>query len=185
MRSRAEKLAYTGLLTALALIFSYLESFLPPPLPLPGFKLGLGNLVVLFAAYFLSLPHAALISLLRVLVTGLLFGSPTGFFFSLSGAAFAFLTLIFSKKILGKRVTFIGVSALSAAAFNTGQLLAASLLYQSLSLLGYLAALLAASAILGALTGCLLNLSAGRLARLFSVGLPFLSKGGEPSSKEP
>ena len=170
---RAERLAYLGLFTALALVFSYLEHLLPLPLPLPGFKLGLCNLVVMFCAFRLSLWDAALLSFLRVLLTALLFGGVTSFLFSFFGATLAFLSLVFSKKLLYGKLSFIGVSALSAAAFNIGQLLAASLLYHSFAPFSYLAILLVASVVLGSALGLLMNLLANRLTLL-----PITQKGG-------
>jgi len=160
---RVKRVSALGLLTALALILSYLESLLPLPLMLPGFKLGLCNIVVLFCAYRLSLGDAAILSLIRVLVTSFLFGNITGFLFSLFGAFFAFLAIVLSKMLLSKQLSFVGVSVLSAAAFNFGQILAASLLYASLAVFDYLPLLLVASAIFGGAVGLLLNLIFDRM----------------------
>ena len=160
---RVRRLALLGLLTALALILSYLESFLTLPLALPGFKLGLCNVVVLFCAYRLSLFDAALLSLTRVLATSLLFGNITGFLFSLFGAVLAFAAIVFAKTLLAEKLSFVGVSVLSAAAFNFGQILAASLLYASLAVFDYLPWLLVASAIFGGAVGLLLNLIFDRM----------------------
>ena len=162
---RVKRLSHLALLTALALIFSYLESLVPLPMMLPGFKLGLCNVVVLFCAYRLSLWDAAILSLVRVLVTALLFGNVTGFLFSLFGAFFAFLAIVFAKTLLLKQLSFVGVSVLSAAAFNFGQILAASLLYASVSVFAYLPLLLVASAIFGGAVGLLLNLIFDRLGK--------------------
>ena len=162
---RVRRLASLGLLTALALILSYLESLVPLPLMLPGFKLGLCNSVVLFCAYRLSLWDAALLSLVRVLTTALLFGNLTGFLFSLFGAFFAFLAIVCAKTLLSQKLSFVGVSVLSAAAFNFGQILAASLLYASLSVFSYLSLLLVASAVFGGVVGLLLNLMFDRLEK--------------------
>lgn len=160
---RAKRLSSLGLLTALALILSYLESFLPLPVMLPGFKLGLCNVVVLFCAFLLSLWDAALLSLVRVVVTSLLFGNITSFLFSLFGAALAFLAIALAKTFLSNKLSFVGVSVLSAAAFNVGQILAASLLYASFSVFSYLSLLLVASAIFGGVVGLLLNLIFDRI----------------------
>ncbi len=167
---RVKRISSLGLLTALALILSYLESFLPLPMMLPGFKLGLCNVVVLFCAYRLSLWDAAILSLIRVLITSLLFGNVTGFLFSLFGAVFAFVAIVFAKTLLSKRLSFVGVSVLSAAAFNFGQILAASLLYASVSVFSYLALLLVASAIFGGAVGLLLNLIFDRLGNAIKEG---------------
>ena len=106
-----------------------------------------------------------MLSLARVILTALLFGSPTGFLFSLFGATLAFGSIVFSKKLLKEKVTFLGVSALSASAFNLGQILAAALLYGTFSVFGYLPLLLVASALFGSVTGVLLNLLYRRFSR--------------------
>lgn len=168
---RVKRLSHLALLTALALIFSYLESLVPLPMMLPGFKLGLCNVVVLFCAYRLSLWDAAILSLVRVLVTALLFGNVTGFLFSLFGAIFAFLAIVFAKTLLLKQLSFVGVSVLSAAAFNFGQILAASLLYASVSVFSYLPLLLVASAVFGGAVGLLLNLIFDRLGKGIKEGV--------------
>lgn len=168
---RVRRLAFLGVLTALALMLSYLEALLPLPLPLPGFKLGLCNVVVLFCAYRLTLWDAALLSLVRVLVTSLLFGNVTSFLFSLFGAFFAFFAVLLAKTLLAQTLSFVGVSVLSAAAFNLGQILAASLLYQSLSVFSYLSLLLVASAIFGGAVGLLLNLIYDRLSKGWKEGI--------------
>lgn len=162
---RVKRVSTLGLLTALALILSYLESFLPLPMMLPGFKLGLCNVVVLFCAYRLSLVDAAILSLIRVVVTSLLFGNLTGFVFSLFGAFFAFLAIVFAKTLFSKYLSFVGASVLSAAAFNLGQILAAALLYSSVSVFSYLAPLLVASAVFGGAVGLLLNFIFDRLGK--------------------
>ena len=168
---QVNRLARLGLFTALALILSYLESFLPLPLPLPGFKLGLCNIVVLFCAYSLSLCDALVLSMVRVFVMSLLFGNLTGFLFSLFGAVFAFLAIVFAKKTLSSKLSFVGVSVLSASAFNIGQIVAASVIYQSLLLFDYLPLLLVASAVFGCAVGLLLNLVYDRLGKSVKEGL--------------
>ena len=168
---RVKRVSSLGLLTALALILSYLESLLPLPVMLPGFKLGLCNVVVLFCAYRLSLWDAAVLSLIRVLVTSLLFGNITGFLFSLFGAVLAFVAIVLAKTLLSKSLSFVGVSVLSAAAFNLGQILAAALLYTSFSVFSYLPLLLVASAVFGGAVGFFLNLIFDRLGKGMKEGV--------------
>lgn len=164
-RLQGKRLAFLGVFLALAMIFSYLEHLLPIPMPIPGFKLGLCNVIVLFVAYRMGLFEGAVLSLARVLLSALLFGSPTGFFFSLMGATLAYGVIILAKRSLSKRVSFVGASVLSASAFNLGQILAACILYSDLTPLGYLPYLLFASAIFGTLTGWLTNLVSSRLEK--------------------
>lgn len=142
---------------SVALILSFVESFLPPAvLPLPGFKIGLANLAILAVFYRTeNLANAAVISLCRVLITFVLFGNVTSFLFSLCGGVLVLAMLALVSRVRG--FSFIGVSVLCAAAHNCGQLLAAVLLTGT-AVLAYTPALFAASAFYGTVNGILLNL---------------------------
>ena len=164
---RLRRLCICGISVTAAMILSYLEILLPLQLllPLPGFKLGLANTVtvLLFAAH--SRRDAAVVSAVRILLMGLLFGSPVSLFFSVCGGILAFLSLLLAARLL-RRCSHVGVCVLCAAAHNLGQLLAAMLLFGTELLLSYLPLLLIAAVISGTLTGILLNLAMPRLQRL-------------------
>ena len=104
---KASKVAQYGLLTALALVLSYLES-LVPPLGVPGVKLGLPNLAVVFALYRLGFKDACAISLVRVVLVALLFGNGAALAYSIAGAALS-LALMGLLKRTGK-FSSVGVS---------------------------------------------------------------------------
>ena len=94
----SKKIAYCGMLTALAMIFSYVESLIPLSIGIPGIKLGLANLVVLSALYFMR-PHEVLaVSAARILLTGFLFGNGISIIYSLAGGMLSFLVMFFLKK---------------------------------------------------------------------------------------
>ena len=162
--NRTRRVACNAVFIALAMMLSYLEFLLPlqAMLPLPGFRLGLANLAITVAFCLLSPLDAALISLIRVALTSLLFGSVTSFYFSLLGALFSYLTLFLLSKI-GRRCSFLGVSVLCAMAHNGGQLLAAVTLFGSSLLFSYLPMLLLASVLYGGIVGVLLNLCMPKL----------------------
>lgn len=146
-----------ALCTALALVLSYLESLLPAP-GVPGVKLGLANLAVLFALYRLGFKEAAAVSLLRVLLVSLLFGHILSFWYSLAGAA-----LSLAGMALAKRCGCFGVTAVSVTGgvlHNAGQLLAARLLLGE-TVLAYLPWLIAS----GTVTGAAIGLAGGLLLR--------------------
>ncbi len=153
---RTVRLAADAAFLSLALVLSFVESFLPAAvLPLPGFKIGLANLAILAAFYRTGrLADAAVISLCRCLVTFLLFGNPTGLLFSLCGGALVLVMLGLLRRVRG--LSFVGISVLCALAHNLGQLTAAVLL-TGWAVLAYLPALLAASAFYGTINGVLLN----------------------------
>lgn len=160
------RLCVDGICVTVAMMLSYLEVLIPMELflPLPGFKLGLANTVTLLAFVLLSKRDAAIISALRILLMGILFGSVTSFFFSAMGGFLAYLALLLASVLL-RRCSYWGVSVFAAAAHNLGQLGAAALLFGSTVFLSYLPVLLFAALLSGSLTGLLLNLAVPRLER--------------------
>lgn len=161
---RVRRLAEDSALVCAALLLSFVEAVIPiAALPIPGFKLGLANIAILLTAYRCSVGDAAVVSLARILLTFLFFGSPTSLIFSLSGGILvvAVLTLLKLTKSSPK-FSFIGISVLCAAAHNFGQLIAA-LALTGHAVLSYLPALAAASLIYGTLTGVILNALPDRL----------------------
>ena len=88
--SRTRRLAYSALLAALALIFSYVEVLIPFNFGIPGVKLGIANLVVIIALYYLGPRYAFTINMIRVIVAGLLFSGLFGCLYSLAGALLSF-----------------------------------------------------------------------------------------------
>ena len=91
---RTKKLTTLSLLTALALIFSFVESQLPPLTAVPGVKMGLPNVVVVFALYKLGWREAAGLSLVRVVLVSVLFGTAASFLYSLAGAVLSFAGMV-------------------------------------------------------------------------------------------
>ena len=159
------RLCIDAVLLTAAMMLSYLEALLPTALiPLPGFKLGLANVVITLAFSLIGKRDAAIISALRIALMGLLFGTVSSFFFSAMGGLLAYLSLLLASRLL-LRCSYVGVSVLCAVAHNLGQLLAAVCLFGASLLLSYLPILLFAALLSGALTGCLLNLSVPTLKR--------------------
>ena len=164
--NRVHRLTLDAAFLALAMGLSYLEYLLPiaSVIPLPGFRLGLANLVVMLAFYLLSPLDAAFISTLRILLSGLLFGSVTALYFSALGGLCSFFVLLLLY-LLRAKCSFIGASILSASAHNAGQILAAATLYGALVARSYLPYLLFASIFYGGLLGFLSNLLLRRLQK--------------------
>ncbi len=174
MELRIKRLVYDAVFLSCALMLSYLEFAIPPLLPIPGLKLGLCNLIIMLVARTVSLWDAAIISLLRVACTALLFGSVTSFWFSLIGACLAWLVLLLCTG-RGCPFSIIGVSVLSAAAHQLGQILAACAIFSTFTfLVTYLPILLLVSMLTGSLTGWLVHLLSPRftfLSNLFKKGI--------------
>ena len=122
---KTKKVALTAMCIALAMILSYVESLLPSP-GVPGVKLGLANLVVIFALYKLGWGEAAGISLLRVFLVSLLFGHAASLMYSAAGAALSLLGMILLKKT--GRLSCVAVSVIGGVLHNVGQILTAWLL---------------------------------------------------------
>ena len=166
--ARLRRLCRNAVLVALAMIFSFVEHLLP--LPLPGVKLGLANVVITAVFYLVSPLDAAVISLLRILLSALLFGSPVSFFFSLSGGLIAYLALLLCNPFYNRFFSFIGVSVLAATGHHLGQIFAAAITYGSGVVFTYLPWLLLAGIVTGVLTGTVLNLLAPRWKMLSKRG---------------
>ena len=165
------RICIDAMLCVLAMMLSYIEAILPLNLllPIPGFRLGLAN-VIIVAVFCLFKPIDAFAVLsVRILLMGLLFGSPTSLYFSAMGGIFSFAVLMFAK-YLCKNCSFIGVSILCAAAHNTGQVIAAVTIFDAALITTYLPALLLASAIYGGIVGVLLNLLLPRLQKTMVRG---------------
>lgn len=148
-------IAYLGLLLTLALILSYVESLIPIFVSVPGVKLGLANLVVLICLYAYPPKYAFLISIMRVILAGLLFGSMFSILYSLAGAFFSLIIMIFAKKAL--KMGVLGVSVLGGIFHNMGQLLVAMAVVSNYRI-GYLFPYLLLSGIItGAVIGFISN----------------------------
>ena len=142
-----------GILLALALLLSYVEVLLPLSIGIPGVKLGLANLASLVCLYLFGIRRAALLSVLRIVLTGFLFGNMAAILHSLSGAALSRTAAALAKRSGG--FSELGVSVLGAVFHNLGQLIVASLVVQNRGLFWYFPLLLLAGVIMGALIGLL------------------------------
>lgn len=148
-----QKTAYMGLFTAIAIIFGYVETLIPVFAGIPGIKLGLANLSVLFILERYSLQEAALVSAVRILVIGFLFGNMFSILYSLAGAALSLTVMVLVKKYTDFSIPFISVAG--GITHNVGQLLVAMILVGNTSLLYYVPALLVSGVITGLLIGWL------------------------------
>lgn len=148
---KTEKIAYLGLLTALALIASYIELLIPLPIGIPGVKLGLANLVIVWALYSLKPGEALAVNGMRILLVGFLFGNLSMILYSLSGAALSFLCMYLAKR--SEVFSVVGVSLIGGVFHNVGQLIAAMLVLETVSLVYYGPVLLLSGLLTGFLIG--------------------------------
>ena len=168
-RARIARVSLDAVLLCLALVMSYVELFIPLNLiiPLPGFKLGFANIIVMLAFFIISPKDAAIISLLRVTLSSLLFGNAMSFGFSVAGATLSLMGLYLARRFLSKRLSFVGISLLSASLHNLGQTIVASIFYGGAVMLSYLPILLIASVVFGAVVGFVVNASMPRLDKIY------------------
>ena len=157
---KTKQLTTGAILAALALALSYVEGMFPLPVPLPGFKLGLANIVTLFALYTLDAPSALAILLVRVLLGAMFAGNASALIYSLLGGFAAMAVMIALSRARGLSV--YGVSIGGAAAHNIGQVAAAMLTLGNAAPTAYLPVLLVVAVFSGALTGLICSLLLGR-----------------------
>ena len=173
--NKTQRLVRAALLTALALGLSWMERFIPLQLlvPLPGIKLGLANLVTLFALYFLGGRMALAILCVRCLLGSLFGGGVTAFCFSITGGLLALAVMAAARRL--PVLSVYGVSILGAAAHHVGQILVAVALLRSGYVVAYLPFLLLVAIATGFLTGAI---SSALFRAMLAADLPFLSQGG-------
>lgn len=156
MKSRV---AYFGVFTALALIFSYVETLIPINFGVWGMKLGLANLIIVIALYKRGTGEAFLLSVVRVLLSGFLFGNYFSIIYSLAGAILSLSVMAGLKRAGGFSV--IGVSISGGVFHNIGQLIVAMLVVETFSVIYYVPVLLAA----GLVTGLLIGIAASEMLK--------------------
>ena len=147
-----KRLTTDAILAALALIIFVLEAQLPNLAPVPGMKLGLANIVTVYAMFTLGPVDTLAILLVRIILGSVFSGTATSFFFSLAGGLLCYVVELFLRKILTKKQIFVA-GILGAIAHNIGQMIVALIAFQSVSLLVYLPFLMVSAVLTGALTG--------------------------------
>ena len=157
----SRKTAYAGLLAALALIFSYIEVLIPFAPGIPGVKLGIANLVIIVALYYLGSRYAFAVNMVRVFIAGLLFTGVFGMLYSLAGALLSFFVMVVLKRIGLFSVT--GVSMAGGTAHNLGQIIVAAIVIGNAKVFAYFPVLIFSGLISGAVIGILAYLILKRL----------------------
>lgn len=154
-----KKTAYLGMFIALAMIASYVESQVPFYFGAPGIKLGLANLITVVILYRSDWKDAALVSALRILLSGFLFGNLFSILYSFAGALVSFLVMLLLK--MTKKFSLVGVSVAGGVFHNLGQIIAAVFLMENGSVMYYFPVLMVA----GVLTGMLIGVGSREVLR--------------------
>ena len=148
---KAKKIAFLGLSIALAMILSFVESQIPPLAAMPGVKVGLPNLVMVFLLYRVGWKETVTVSIIRIFLTSLLFGNLQVLTFSIAGAVLSLAGMIVLKKT--NWFSCITVSIVGGLLHNIGQIVAACLWTQTAQVAFYLPVLLVSGTIAGTVIG--------------------------------
>lgn len=151
------KIAYWGVFLALALVCSYVESLIPISFGIPGVKLGLTNIVVILMLYTIGAKDAILISVLRIILAGFMFGNAFSIIYSLAGGILSFVVMLLLKNT-GK-LKILSISTAGGISHNVGQLIVDALVVENYNILFYVPILIIA----GIITGFLIGLLAGEI----------------------
>lgn len=152
MEAAMRRTAELGLMLALAMLLSYVESLIPLSFGIPGIKLGLPNLIVLLMLYEGGKARETLlVNGLRIVLSGFLFSNLYTILYALAGAALSFPAMLIGRRT--KRLSMMGVSVLGGVFHNVGQLLMAMAVVETLTVAYYTPFLIVAGTVTGALLG--------------------------------
>ena len=162
---KTKRIARDGLLTAIALTIFMVELQIPPVVPVPGVKLGLANIVTIFAIYFLGPGDAFSILLARILLGGIFSGRVIALIYSLSGGVLCYLIMLAMRRIVTERQIWV-CSVVGAVAHNIGQIAAAVFVTGTIAILSYLPVLMISGICAGACTGLCAQLVVTRVRKI-------------------
>ena len=149
---KARRIAELGVLTAAALIIFIIESWIPYPFPIPGIKLGLANIITVYAVYRYKAYEVAAVLFVRILLGSVFSGNFTALIYSLSGGVLCLLGMLLLRKVIDENHLWLA-SVFGAVLHNTGQIIAAVILLQTPAILAYYPFLIVAGCLSGAFTG--------------------------------
>lgn len=164
---KTKRLVTLSSLIAVAMILSYIESLIPVFIPIPGVKLGLSNIASVFTLYTLGAPAAICVSLIRVTLSSLLFGSITSFLYSMSGAILSLVAMCLLHRLTS--LSPIGVSTVGGVLHNIGQVAMAALIMDSGAILLYLPVLFVSGTVAGVVIGIAGGILAKRLEKILKL----------------
>ena len=160
---KKSRVAFLGLFTAFAMILSFVESQIPTFVAIPGIKLGLANIAIIVILYKFGPAEAVVISLIRVLLTNLLFGfNPQMLVFSCVGASLSFLAMFALKKLLN----IVTVSVIGGICHNIGQIAMACVIMETTVVISYLPVLLVTGVIAGIIIGLVAALTYKKISAI-------------------
>ena len=162
-RFDVKRTALCGLLTAMMLVLGFIESMIPVAAGVPGIKLGLSNGVLMFALYMLDAPTAFVLMIVKVVLSGLMFGGVSAMLYAMAGGVLSMITMILLKKL---KFHILVVSMFGAVMHNVGQVAMAMLIVQTPQLIHYMAVLMLVGLVMGAITGVAANTTLTHIKKL-------------------
>ena len=161
---KGRDVAFLGMMTAVAILATYVERLLPSPVPsVPGIKLGIANVVILTLLYLFNAKKAFLVNITRIVLVGLMFSGVYGMMYALAGGIFSFGAMYLAKR--SEKLSIVGVSILGGIFHNVGQILIAMAVLRTKELVYYLPVLLVS----GVMTGILVGLGAKQCIKALKV----------------
>ena len=160
-QKQARRVALCGMLLALMLVLGFVESQLPVAAGIPGVKLGLSNGVLIFAVYMLNVPTAYLLMGLKVLLSGMLFGSPSAMMYAFAGGVLSLTVMCLLSRMKG--LSPVVISMVGGLCHNVGQVALAMVILNTPKLMYYMAILM----VVGMITGLATGLAANGIIRRF------------------
>ena len=158
---KTKKVAMLGLTIALAMIMSYIEALVPLSFAVPGIKMGLANIVIIFVLYKIGTKEAVLVSLIRVILVSLLFSNAMAMAYSIAGAVLSLGVMWILKK--SDKFSVVGVSVAGGIMHNVGQIIMAIILLGTEQIALYLPVLI----VTGTATGIVIGIVAGIVINRF------------------
>ena len=163
MRWTTKQLAHMALLTAIALAIHVAEAQIPAPVPIPGVKLGLANIVTVYAMFCIG-PGPALMILVARILLGSLFGSVMSLFYSLAGGLLCWCVMLLLRRVLTRKQIWVA-SVIGAVFHNIGQILVAIVVTGTPAIVSYLPILLLSGIAAGLFTGFAAQFLVNRMDR--------------------
>lgn len=157
-----------AMMIALALVFSYVETLIPINFGIPGVKLGLANLVIVAVIYLFGGKEALLVSVVRIFLSGFMFGNMTSIMYSLAGGLLSLAVMLLLKKT--DRLSILAVSVMGGIFHNIGQLIIAILVVENLKLIFYIPVLLISGFVTGLLIGVVSRVILPAVKRAYEAG---------------
>ncbi|MBQ3783376.1 MAG: Gx transporter family protein [Lachnospiraceae bacterium] len=166
MKSSSNRVALYGMCVSLAFILSYIESMFPM-VGIPGMKLGLTNMVVLFALYSMNAKSAFMINILRIFLVAFTFGNLQSLWFALAGGMLSFIVMVLLKKL-----NIFGIMAVSVSGsvfHNVGQILVAMIVLNTTNIIWYLGVLCISGVVAGSVVGILTGMTLSKLKKHLDI----------------